>query len=77
MVNFGATASRLITLVREPPTLQYPQLVVPLHRAEAELLQALAGHLGQWERQIRGRWGLPKPPESELQLPRSWQQLSQ
>lgn len=81
MANFEAIAFRLITLVgglvREPPTLQDPQLVVQLHRAEAELLQALAGHLGQWERQIRGRRGLPKPPESELQLPRSWQQLSQ
>ena len=59
MAKFDATASRLITLV------------VQLHRAEAELLQVLAGHLGQWERQILGRRGLPKPPESELQLPRS------
>jgi hypothetical protein len=51
--------------------------VVQLHRAEAELLQAMAGQLGQWERQIRGRRGLPKPPESGLQLPRSWQELGQ
>ena len=81
MANFEATASRLITLVgglvREPPSLQDPQLVVQLHRAEAELLQALAGQLGQWERQIRGRRGLPKPPDTGLQLPRSWQQLGQ
>ena len=81
MANFEATASRLITLVgglvREPPSLQDPQLVVQLHRAEAELLQAMAGQLGQWERQIRGRRGLPKPPESGLQLPRSWQELGQ
>jgi hypothetical protein len=81
MANFEATASRLITLVgglvREPPSLQNPQLVVQLHRAEAELLQAMAGQLGQWERQIRGRHGLPTPPESRLQLPRSWQQLGQ
>ena len=81
MANFEATASRLITLVgglvREPPSLQDPQLVVQLHRAEAELLQAMAGQLGQWERQIRGRHGLPTPPESGLQLPRSWQQLGQ
>ncbi len=81
MANFEATSSRLITLVgglvREPPTLQDPQLVMQLHRAEAELLQAMAGHLGQWERQIRGRRGLPKPPESGLQLPRSWQDLGQ
>jgi hypothetical protein len=81
MANFEATASRLITLVgglvREPPTLQDPQLVVQLHRAEAELLQAMADHLGQWERQIRGRRGLPKPPDTGLQLPLSWQQLGQ
>jgi len=81
MANFEATASRLITLVgglvREPPSLQDPQLVMQLHRAEAELLQAMAGQLGQWERQIRGRRGLPKPPDTGLQLPRSWQQLGQ
>ena len=81
MANFDATASRLITLVgglvREPPILQDPQLVVQLHRAEAELLQAMAGHLALWEGQIRGRRGLPKPPEIELQLPRSWQELGQ
>ncbi len=81
MANFEATISRLITLVgglvREPPSLQDPQLVVQLHRAEAELLQAMADHLGQWERQIRGRRGLPKPPDTGLQLPLSWQQLGQ
>jgi len=81
MANFEATASRLITLVgglvREPPSLEDPKLVVQLHRAEAELLQAMAGQLGQWERQIRGRRGLPKPPDTGLQLPRSWQQLGQ
>jgi uncharacterized membrane protein YccC len=81
MANFDATASRLITLVgglvREGPTLQDPQLVVQLHRAEAELLQAMAGQLGQWEQQIHSRRGLPKPPETELQQPRSWQQLGQ
>ena len=81
MANFEATNSRLITLVgglvREPPSLQDPQLVVQLHRAEAELLQAMADHLGQWERQIRGRRGLPKPPDTGLQLPPSWQQLGQ
>ena len=81
MANFEATASRLITLVgglvRESPTLQDPQLVVQLHRAEADLLQAMAGQLGQWERQIRGRHGLPKPPDTGLQLPPSWQKLDQ
>ena len=81
MANFEATASRLITLVgglvREPPSLQDPQLVVQLHRAEAELLQAMADQLGLWEQQIRGRRGLPKPPDTGLLLPRSWQQLGQ
>ena len=81
MANFDATASRLITLVgglvRDPPTLQDPQLVVQLHRAEAELLQAMASQLGQWERQIRARRGLPKPPETGLEAPRSWQELDQ
>ena len=81
MANLEATASRLITLVgglvREPPTLQDPQLVVQLHRAEAELLQAMASQLGQWERQIRTRRGLPKPPETGLEAPRSWQELDQ
>ncbi len=81
MANFEATCSRLITLVgglvRKPPTLQDPQLVVPLHRAEAELLQAMAGQLGQWERQIRGRRGLPQPPDTGLQPPQSWRELGQ
>jgi hypothetical protein len=81
MASLDATTSRLITLVgglvRVPPTLQDPQLVVQLHRAEAELLQAMASHLGQWEQQIRGRRGLPEPPETGLQPPRSWQELGQ
>ena len=81
MDNFEATASRLITLVgglvREPPTLQDPQLVVQLHQAEAELLHAMAGQLGQWEGRIRGRRGLPKPPEAGLEALRSWQELDQ
>ena len=81
MDNFEATASRLITLVgglvREPPTLQDPQLVVQLHQAEAELLHAMAGQLGQWEGQIRGRRGLPKPPEAGLEALRNWQELDQ
>ena len=72
MANFEATSSRLITLVgglvREPPSLQDPQLVVMLHRAEAELLQAMAGQLGQWERQIRGRhaMGCPNHPKASF-----------
>jgi hypothetical protein len=81
MADFEASASRLITLVggmvRESPTLQDPQLVAQLHQAEAELLQAMADHLGQWERQIRGRRGLPTPPVTALQVPRSWMELGQ
>jgi hypothetical protein len=81
MANFDATASRLITLVgglvRVPPTLQDPQLVVQLHRAEAELLRAMAGQLSQWEQQIRLRKGLPQPPAEGLHIPPSWQELSQ
>jgi hypothetical protein len=37
----------------------------------------MANQLGLWEQQIHGRRGLPKPPETELQLPRSWQNLGQ
>jgi hypothetical protein len=81
MANFDSTTSRLISLVggmvREPPILQDPQLVVQLHQAEAELLRAMAGHLGQWEQQIRGRRGLPEPPKTGLLIPRSWQDLGQ
>lgn len=80
MANFDATASRLITLVgglvRVPPTLQDPQLVVQLHRAEAELLRAMAGQLSQWQQQIRLRKGLPQPPAVGLPIPPSWQELS-
>lgn len=80
LASFDATASRLITvvggLVREAPSPQDPQLVVRLHRAEAELLQAMAAQLGQWERQLHCRAGLPQPPGTGLQLPRSWEQLS-
>jgi len=64
-------------MVRRPPTMQAPQLVARLHRAEAELLQAMANQLGQWERQIRGCRGLPQPPSSELQTPASWLALRQ
>lgn len=81
MGNFDTTASRLITLVggmvREAPTPQDPQLVLQLYRAEAELLQAMASQLSHWEQQIRRRQGIPQPPPMGLQLPDSWQQLSQ
>ena len=37
----------------------------------------MASQLGQWEQQIRTRRGLPKPPETGLEAPRSWQELDQ
>lgn len=77
--DLDAAASRLITMVggmvREAPSLQDPQLVLRLHRAEADLLQAMAGRLELWEQQIRQRRGWPQPPSAELQLPRSWSEL--
>jgi hypothetical protein len=79
MTNFETTASRLITviggMVRQAPTLQDPQLVAQLHRAEAELLQAMAAQLAAWQHQILRRKGLPQPPEQELRLPPSWREL--
>lgn len=80
LVSFDASLSRLITavggLLREAPGDQDPALVVRLHQAEAELLTAMASQLGVWEQQLRLRGGLPEPPASGLQLPRSWDQLS-
>jgi hypothetical protein len=81
MANFDTTASRLITMVggmvREAPTRQDPQLVVQLHRAEAELLRAMASQLGRWSQQIQAHKGLPEPPPTGLQLPDSWEQLGE
>jgi hypothetical protein len=81
MANFEATTSRLITMVggmvRQAPTVQDPQLVVQLHRAEAELLRAMASQLGFWSQQIHGRKSLPEPPLTGLQLPDSWEQLGE
>ena len=81
MANFDTTASRLITMVggmvRQTPTRQDPQLVLQLHRAEAELLRAMASQLGRWRQQIQARKGLPEPPPTGLQLPYSWEQLGE
>jgi hypothetical protein len=81
MANFDTTASRLITvvggMVREAPTLQDPQLVARLHRCEAELLQAMAAQLGQWQRQLEGSRGLPRPPSQGWRAPASWRALEQ
>lgn len=90
--SLNDTASRLVTLVRameqwEPGRQPLPQLE-PLHRAEADLLHAMANQLQQWEQAIRStgspeparrpRRGLqlPQPPCQALQLPHSWLQLS-
>ena len=81
MASLDASASRLITMVggmvRQAPPLGDPHLVAQLHRAEADLLRAMATQLGQWQQQIWGRQqGLPQPPASGLQLPHSWQALN-
>jgi len=80
LAGFDASFSRLITVVNglrlQAPSGTDPQLVERLHRAEAELLEAMAAHLGLWERQLRSGAGLPEPPARALQLPRSWEQLS-
>jgi uncharacterized membrane protein YccC len=81
MTNFDTTVSRLITvvggMVREAPTLQDPQLVARLHRCEAELLQAMAEQLEQWQGQLEGSRGLPRPPARRWRRPASWQALEQ
>jgi hypothetical protein len=82
------TASRLVTLVKAmeqaaPAPQPLPQLN-RLHRAEADLLVAMAGQLQHWEQEIRrhslsqrGGQSLPKPPVQGLQLPESWQLVNQ
>ena len=81
MANFETTASRLITvvggMVREAPTFRDPQLVAGLHRCEADLLQAMADQLEQWQRQLEGSRGLPRPPAQAWQAPASWRALEQ
>jgi hypothetical protein len=83
LASLDASASRLVTLVRAmeraaPSSVPAPQLE-RLHRAEADLLAAMAGQLQQWEQAIhrqrcsrRGGHGLPLPPSTGLQLPTSW-----
>ena len=93
VASLEATASRLVTLVngmeRAAPNPQHLPQLERLHRAEAELLQAMAEQLQAWEGAIRGdgrqpgregrRGGqsLPWPPDQGLQLPGSWLQLDQ
>lgn len=86
--SLDGTASRLVTLVRAmersaPGRQPLPQLE-PLHRAEADLLHAMANQLALWEQAIRSSSSadpgrglrLPQPPPHPLQVPRSWLQLS-
>jgi len=77
--RFDASASRLVMLVgellRARPSPLGSTPLAGLHQAEAELLEAMASQLGAWERQIRARRGLPRPPAQGLLPPPSWQQL--
>lgn len=81
MRSLDATASRLVTMVggmeRVMPSRRDRQLVLRLHRAEADLLERLALQLLHWERQLRGSRGLPQPPAGGLELPGSWLQLNE
>ena len=77
--TLDATASRLVTMVggmeRAVPPKRDPELVVRLHQAEADLLQAMATQLQLWSRQLRSSRGLPTPPGQSLELPLSWLRL--
>ena len=77
--SLDATASRLVTMVigmeRAAPTVRDPQLVARLHRAEAELLEAMADQILRWEQQLRSPHGLPAPPPVPLEMPPSWLNL--
>ena len=85
LASLDDTASRLVILVRAmeraaPSPHSLPQLA-RLHRAEADLLRAMAEQLQHWEGAIRGRrsshHGLPEPPALRLRLPNSWLQVNQ
>lgn len=84
LASLDGTASRLVTLVRAmeraAPSHQPLAALARLHRAEAELLDAMAGQLQEWERTIRRpashQQGLPQPPPEPLALPASWLQLT-
>ncbi len=88
LAKLDATASRLVTLVRamerSAPAPLSPALLQPLHRAESDLLRAMAAQLQLWEQRIRSRsphhhggLGLPEPPLQGMRLPSSWQQVDQ
>lgn len=84
LASLDASASRLVTLVgaleRAGPSPQRLPQLERLHRAEADLLRAMAEQLQRWEQAIRRqgpRGGLPRPPAEGLLLPSSWQQLNE
>lgn len=82
LASLDSTASRLVTLVRAmeraAPSLEPAPQLEQLHRAEADLLAAMADQLRQWERAIRASGpGLPQPPPVRLRLPSSWLELNQ
>jgi hypothetical protein len=63
---------------RAAPSLEPAPQLEQLHRAEADLLAAMADQLRQWERAIRASGpGLPQPPPVRLRLPSSWLELNQ
>lgn len=78
--NLDAAASRLVTLVggMERAKTNHPQsqLLERLHQAEADLLRQLAFQLARWQRQLLESQGLPQPPPQILELPGSWNSLS-
>ena len=79
IANLDATASRLVGMVggmeRSGPTTRDPQLVARLHRAEADLLTAMAAQIQRWEQQLRVSHGLPSAPSQTLVLPPTWVEL--
>ena len=80
--SLDATASRLVTMVggmeRTVPSSRDPKLVARLHRAEADLLRAMAVQIQHWAEQLQrpGGRGLPPPPAQPLVLPQSWADLN-
>lgn len=80
--ELDGSASRLVTLVggmeRTVPSARDPQLVARLHRAEADLLRAMATQVHRWAEQLQrpGGRGLPAAPTQPLQLPQSWLDLN-
>lgn len=78
-LNFEDTASRLIIsiggLLRHAPPAENAPVVQRLHRAEADLLEAVAQRLELWQEVLaapRPLHHLPQPPEQPVDLPKTW-----